>query len=117
MLNARERQILINADKHEFVDLSRLYNCERMPIKINTSEAHDKWVYLLARREHEAGYEVIVNGRLTRNRGFPDIASCGSGHRIIEVLWSETLEKAKEKAAKYPKWDFLFFSAKTERFL
>lgn len=115
MPNARELKWLIKLDKDEFVYLSRKVNS--MPLKINTSEPHDNWVYLLARREKADGNDVIVNGRLTRGRGFPDIAVCGQGRKIIEVLWSETLEKAKEKAKKYPDWDILFFSAKEERFL
>lgn len=114
-MNALERQIVINSDKNEFEYLSRPSN--RMTIKEMPSEPHEKWVFLLARREVCEGNDVIINGRLTRNRGFPDIAVPGIGHHIIEVLWSETLEKAKEKAAKYPDWEKRFFSAEEERFL
>lgn len=114
-MNALEKRLRIKADKDQFAYLSRKTN--QMPIKINTSEPHDKWVYILARREYEQGYDVIVNGRLTGGRGFPDIAVCGLS-KIIEVLWSETLEKAKEKVGKYPEgWDIDFFSAEEERYL
>jgi hypothetical protein len=88
-----------------------------MPIKLNTLPKHDVWVYRLAREDVDGGYDVIVNGRLTGGRGFPDEARLGQGHRIVEVLGTETLLQAKVKVLKYPNWPVEFFSVEKEAFL
>jgi len=115
-MNRGERQAIINQDLREFVALSRRSN--QMPIrKKNPTFKHDSWVFKLAWEDVNEGHNVIVTGRLTGERGFPDIARVGPEHRIVEVLASETLAEAEVKVLKYPPWQALFFSTEKESFL